>query len=108
MRPTQRFFNIQQLSMTPSDSFAIPTQVGKDNINVAAFTKPSTGQSTLHIVNNAASCTARITGLPAGTTTAVVRITNDKQHAEAFSLSVHNGSVDVDMPADSFVTILAQ
>ncbi len=51
---------------------------------------------------------ARITGLPAGTTTAVVRITNDKQHAEAFSLTVHNGSVDVDMPADSFVTILAQ
>lgn len=108
LRPTQRFFNIQQLSMTPSDSFAIPAQVGKDNINVAAFTKPSTGQSTLHIVNNAASCTARITGLPAGTTTAVVRITNDKQHAEAFSLTVHNGSVDVDMPADSFVTILAQ
>lgn len=106
LRPTQRFFNIKQLSMTPSDSFAVPAEVGKDNINVASFTKVSTGENAVHIVNNAASCTAHITGLPVGTTTAMVYITNDKQHAEASFHKVSNGCIDVNMPADSFVSIL--
>lgn len=108
LRPTQRFFNIKQLSMTPANSFAIPAKVGKDNINVAAFVKTATGEGTVHIVNNAASCTARVTGLPATATSAVVYITNDKQHAEATLYAVNNGSIDVNMPADSFVSIFAK
>lgn len=96
-----------QLSMTPADSYAIPSQVNKDNINVAAFAKAATGETTVHIVNNAASCTAHITGLPAEAKMAIVYITNQKQHAEASQYAVHNGSLDVDMPADSFVSIIA-
>ena len=108
LRPTQRFFNIKQLALTPADSFAVPATTDKDNITVASFVKPSTGESTVHIVNNAASCTAEISGLPASSTKAVVYITNDKQNAEASYLPVRNGSVTVDMPADSFVSILAK
>lgn len=108
LRPTQRFFNIKQLSMTPSDSFAVPTEVGTDDINAAAFVKPATGESTLHIVNNTASRTAHITGLPASASSAVVYITNDRQHAEATMYEVHNGCIDVFMPADSFVSVMAR
>lgn len=107
LRPTQRFFNIKQLAMTPADSFAMPASVGKDNINVAAFVKGATNESTVHIVNNAGSCMAHVTGIPATCTEAVVYITNDKQHAEASLHAVKNGSLDVNMPADSFVSILA-
>lgn len=50
---------------------------------------------------------ALVTGLPATCTEAVVYITNDKQHAKASLHAVKNGSLDVNMPADSFVSILA-
>ncbi len=105
MRPTQRFFNIRQLSLTPADAFAVPAEVSKDNVNVAAFVKPATGESCVHIVNNAASCKAHITGIPAGTESAVVLITNQYQHGEASIYAVHDGCLDVDMPADSFVSV---
>lgn len=108
LRPTQRFFNIQQLAKTPADAFAIPAKCDKDNINVAAFAKLSTGESAVHIVNNAASCVAEITGLPATSTKAIVLITNTNQNSEALCLEVKDGKVSVEMPADSFVTVLAK
>lgn len=108
LRPTQRFYNIKQLAMTPADAFAIPTSCDKDNVNVASFVKLSTGESAVHIVNNAASCVADVTGLPAGTTKAIVNITNTDQNSEAICLDVKDGKVSVAMPADSFVTILAK
>lgn len=51
---------------------------------------------------------AHITGLPASASSAVVYITNDRQHAEATMYEVHNGCVDVFMPADSFVSVMAR
>ena len=108
LRPTQRFFNIKQLSMTPENAHAVPAKCDKDNVNVASFVKASTGESAVHIVNNAASCTAEISGLPASTTKAVVYITNAEQNAEAHMYEVKDGKLSVPMPADSFVTILAK
>lgn len=107
LRPTQRFFNIKQLSMTPADSFAVPGEAEGSDVTVAAFTKPSTGETTVHIVNNAGANKGRITGLPTDATTAVVYITNERQHAEASVVEVHDGCVEVNMPADSFITIIA-
>ncbi len=106
LRPTQRFFNLKQLSMTPADAFAVPFKVNKPNVNVAAFTKPATGESAIHVVNNGAACRAHITGLPASTRQAYAYVTNSQQHAEAQLIPVINGEVTLDMPAESFVTIL--
>ena len=108
LRPTQRFFNIKQLASTPADSFAIPTTVDKDNINVASFINTARGESAVHIVNNAASCPAVITGLPASSTYAVVQITNSGSNAESMYLPVVDGKVEVNMPAESFVSVFAK
>lgn len=35
--PPQRFYNLQQLAMTPADAFAMPLTVDKENVNTAAF-----------------------------------------------------------------------
>ncbi len=107
LRPTQRYFNLLQLSKTPENAFAIPSVCGKDNVNVASYVKPSTGESAVHIVNNAASCNAVISGFPASTTEAVVYVTDTHRHAEAQLLPVKDGKVTVYMPAESFVTVLA-
>ena len=108
MRPTQRFWNIRQLSMTPSYSFSIPADYQAEDINVAAFSKPATGQYTVHMVNNAASRVARISGFPRDAKQALVYVTNAKQNAEAQLLQVKDGVLEVNMPAESFVTVMAE
>lgn len=106
LRPTQRFYNLKQLAMTPADALAIPYSVDKENVNVAAFCNLAQGLSAVHVVNNGASCTGEVTGLPAQSRHAVVYVTNAHQHAEAHYLDVVDGSVKVEMPAESFVSIL--
>ena len=108
LRPTQRFFNLKQLASTPTDSFAIPTTVDKDNINVASFINTARGESAVHIVNNAASCNAVITGLPPSSAFAVVQITNSGSNSESICLPVVDGKVEVYMPAESFVSVFAR
>lgn len=108
MRPTQRFWNIRQLSMTPSYSFSVPADYNAEDINVAAFSKPATGQYTVHMVNNAASRVARISGFPRDAKQALVYVTNAKQNAEAQLLQLKDGVLEVNMPAESFVTVMAE
>ena len=90
------------------DSFAIPATVDKDNINVASFINVARGMSAVHIVNNAASCKAVISGLPASSTRALVQVTNSESNAESQCLPVVNGMVEVFLPAESFVSIFTK
>ena len=108
LRPTQRFFNLKQLASTPADSFAIPTACDKDNVNVASFINVARGESAVHIVNNAASCNAVITGLPVASTTAVVQVTNSGSNSESQCLPVVDGKVEMFMPAESFVSVFVK
>lgn len=108
LRPTQRFFNLKQLSMTPENVFAIPLSKDKENVTVAAFANTARGESAVHIVNNGASCPAEVTGLPAGTTKAYVYVTDAARKSEAQLLPVKDGVVTVFMPADSFVSIISE
>ncbi len=106
LRPTQRFYTLQQLAMTPADAFAIPLTVDKENVNTAAFYHKARNAGAVHLVNNGAACKAEITGLPISTLSAVVYVTNASQHAEKSKVDVSQGNAVIDMPAESFVTIL--
>ena len=106
LRPTQRFHNLRQLAMTPADAFSIPLTVDKENVNTAAFYNKAQGKGALHVVNNGAACKAEISGLPASAGHAVVFVTNANQNAEEQSVNVSQGIATIDMPAESFVTIL--
>ena len=108
LRPTQRFFNLRQLASTPADAFAIPTSADKDNVNVASFINIARGESAVHIVNNAASCPAVISGLPAASERALVQITNAGAHSCSVCLPVVDGKVTVDLPAESFVSVFVK
>ena len=106
LRPTQRFHNLRQLAMTPADAFSVPLAADKENVNTAAFYNKARGEGALHVVNNGAACKAEISGLPASVSRAIVFVTNASQNAEEQSVSVSRGKVTVDMPAESFVTVL--
>lgn len=92
--------------MTPADALAIPFTVDKSNVNVAAYSNLAQGCSAVHVVNNGASCPIEVTGLPAQSSYAVAYVTNSQQNAEAQRLDVVDGCVRVEMPAESFVSIL--
>ena len=108
LRPTQRFFNLKQLSMTPENAFSIPLKKDKENVTAAAFANTARGESAVHVVNNGASCPAEISGLPAETTKAYVFVTDTDRKAEAQLLPVKDGKVTVYLPADSFVSIISE
>jgi len=44
--------------------------------------------------------------LPVGTKEAIVYVTNSHSHAEARLLKVTNGQMTVQLPAESFITII--
>ncbi len=106
LRPTQRFHNLRQLAMTPANAFSIPLAVDKENVNTAAFYNKAQGKGALHMVNNGAACKAEISGLPSSVSQAVVYVTNASQNAEEQSVKVSQGIATIDMPAESFITVL--
>ena len=107
LRPTQRFYNLKQLSMTPENAFAIPVSCSKEDVNVAAFANIATSKCAVHIVNNGASCSAHISGLPLDTKEVIVYVTNSHSRAEAHSFNVKDGSLSLSLPAESFITLLS-
>ena len=108
LRPTQRFWNLRQLSLTPADAFAIPASCDKQDLNVAAFVNTARGEGAVHIVNNAASCLAEVSGLPASATRAVVHVTNAGTNSVAQCLPVRDGRVALELPAESFISIFVR
>ena len=106
LRPTQRFYNLQQLARTPADAFAFPLTVDKENVNTAAFYNIVRHEGALHIVNNGAACMAEITGLPTSLESAIVYVTNASQKAEETKVELSFGTAVINLPAESFVTLL--
>ena len=106
LRPTQRFYNLHQLALTPADAFAMPLTVDKENINTAAFYHKAQDKGAVHIVNNGAACKAEITGFPATVHSAVIYVTNATKNAYKSQVEVSHGVAVVDMPAESFITVL--
>ena len=106
LRPTQRFWNLKQLAMTPENSFAIPTECSEKNLNTAAFANIARGETAVHIVNNGGACKAEITGLPEDASQAIVYVTNSEQNSTAKALRPSSGVLVLTLPAESFVTII--
>lgn len=108
LRPTQRFWNLRQLSLTPENSYAVPASCSKGNMNIAAFSNIARGETAIHIVNNGAACKAEITGLSEKASRAVVHVTNSGTNSLAQALEPSGGTLSLTLPAESFITILIQ
>jgi len=108
LRPTQRFWNLRQLSLTPANAFAVPFTCDKEDVNAAAFVNLARGESAVHIVNNAAACPGVVAGFPAASTRAVVLVTHAGSNSVAQCLPVVDGRVSLELPAESFISIFVQ
>ena len=109
LRPTQRFWNIQQLSDTPEQAFALSFTCNKEEVNCAAFGNIAKNEYAVHIVNNGAQRVATIKGLPDN-------LSGIKAYATNYSLSkqeikatkTEDGSISVELPPVSFVTLIVK
>jgi len=107
--PTQRFWNLKQLSATPSESFALPLKSSKDGINCAAFGNIARGEYTLHIVNNGASCQASVTGIPEGVSSLEIFVTDKTKGMEKVGEAiVTDGRTEFTLQKAGFTTLIGR
>ena len=109
LHPTQRFWNLKQLSSTPKDLYAMPIQSTRTDVSAAALGNNSTGIYTIHLVNNGADRQATITGIPDKVQKLKVFITNQEDSVkDAGEKKVSNGQLKLKLPARSFVTLVSE
>jgi len=107
LHPTQRFWNLKQLSMTPSGLFAMPIRASRPDIAVAALGDNKKHSYAIHIVNNGATREVTVQGLPAGVKL-LRRYTTSRTRGAQEGESVHviSGVARFTLEAQSFVTLL--
>jgi hypothetical protein len=109
LRPTQRFWNLKQLSLTPANLYAMPVSSNKAAISCAALGDNSKGIYTIHLVNNGADRSMTLIGLPSKVQKLKVYITNTANNAKpSGSKKVSNGQLNFKLPARSFVTLISE
>ena len=107
LHPTQRFYNLKQLGMTPPGLFAMPISANRPDIAVAALGDDKKLSYAIHIVNNGATRQVTLTGLPAGVLLLRRYTTSKTQGAEeGASVHVSGGQATFTVTAQSFVTLL--
>jgi hypothetical protein len=108
LHPTQRFWNLKQLSSTPADAFAIPIVSNKEGINCAAFGNIAGGQYAVHIVNNGAGRKAVIKGIPEGISKMEIYVTDNSRGMEKTGeIAVTGGTAEFILPPAGFISLLA-
>jgi hypothetical protein len=109
LRPTQRFYNLQQLSITPPGLFAMHASCDRPNMTVAALGDNKRHLYTLHLVNDAAARDVVLTGLPAEVKTLAIFTTNQVDSSkQGEPVRVKNGQARFTLPARSFVTLISR
>lgn len=107
LHPTQRFWNLKQLSMPPPGLFAMPISASRPDIAVAALGDTKKQTYAIHIVNNGATREVILQGLPKGVELLRRYTTSQTKGAEEeTSVHVSGGQARFTIESQSFVTLL--
>jgi len=108
LRPTRRFWNLKQLASTPPRSFSLPVACDKQpNLTCAAFGNIADGSYTVHIVNNGATRTATLTGLPPTVKQLRLWVTDAQRGMqESDRIPVTDGKAQFSLAATSYTTVI--
>jgi hypothetical protein len=105
LRPTQRFWNLKQLASTPENVFALPFTCNREEVNCAAFGNISRNEYAVHIVNNGAARKAVVKGLPDLRNHKIYVTNQAKSMDEIAGTKNADGSISIDLPPTSFVSL---
>ena len=107
--PTQRFYNLKQLSSTPEGLFYIPVTVNKKGVRAAALGDKSKGKYVLHLVNKGATRNVKLTGLPKELNTMHLYITNrDASFKKLKNVKVQAGNAEFELEGASYISLFSQ
>lgn len=106
--PTQRFFNLKQLSTTREGLFYIPITVDKEGVRAAALGDKTKGSYAIHLVNKGATRKVSLAGLPKDIKSMNLYITNqDASFKKSGSLKVQNGNAEFELEGASFISLFS-
>ncbi|GGK22221.1 hypothetical protein GCM10007962_15460 [Yeosuana aromativorans] len=105
--PTQRFFNLKQLSTTPVGLNYIPVITNNDDVIVTALTNKRESKLAIHMVNNDAIKKLIILNLPKRVKKIQVYVTNSKiSFSELKTIVVKNREAELEIPSGSFISLI--
>jgi O-glycosyl hydrolase len=106
LRPTQRFWELKQLSATPPNSFILPAKCDRPGLVCTAFGDIAAGVYSVHVVNSGASRPTTLTGLPAEVKQLRVWVTDGQRGMqEGAPIPVANGKAQFTLDAASYTTL---
>ncbi|MGD0138008.1 MAG: hypothetical protein ABSD28_03975 [Tepidisphaeraceae bacterium] len=107
LEPTQRFWNLKQLDMTPAGSAAVGISCDKPHVAICAYLDGGRQTYTLHLVNNGATRVANISGLPANVTRLRAYVTDAwRAMKEMQPVDVSDGAARLTLDCQSFTTLM--
>jgi len=105
LRPTQRFFNLQQLNLTPPAAPSLGLTGDHPRLTAAAYGDDQHGWA-IHLVNTGSTRDVTVTGLPATLTQLYPTLTDGtRQMAALPPVPVSAGAARFPLPAQAFVTL---
>jgi len=108
LHPTQRFWNLKQLGMTPAGSFILPVTNNNQAVSCAAFGNINEGIYSIHIVNHGANRKVIIDGLPKNVKELQIYVTDSKRGMEKGDLiHVSEGRAKFTLDANCFTSLMS-
>lgn len=107
MKPTQRFFDLKQLGLTPKGSFYLPVSYKAREISCAAFGDIKDGIYSIHIVNNGAARKVTLAGLPENVKELNLYVTDQNRGMKKDkTIDVNNGTAEFKLDPACFTTLI--
>jgi hypothetical protein len=107
LKPTQRFWNLKQLGLTPSGSFYLPISCNSSSISCVAYGDIKDSVYTIHIVNNGAEREVTLTGLPRDIKFFQMYVTDQNHSMDKIeAVDVNNGKAKFDLRSACFTTLI--
>ena len=109
LHPTQRFWNLKQLSSTPKGLNAMPLSVQGANVSGAALGDNARGIYAIHLVNNGAERNVTLSGLPKKIKHLRVWVTDNKMNMqEEKEIKVTDGKAVFQLGATAYTTLISK
>ena len=109
LTPTQRFWNLKQLGLTPKGSFHLPMTCDRPNVSCAAMGDIANEIYTVHLVNNGADRKVILSGLPDTVRRLRVYVTDSERAMKEKSVvRVHEGQAEFSLDSAGFTTLVSE
>jgi hypothetical protein len=105
LQPTQRFYNLKQLNLSPPEAPWLAIASDRPRITTAAYGDPAHGYA-IHVINTGSTRTVTLTGLPVALTQLYPNVTDATRGMKALDpVPVSGGTATFTLDCQSFVTL---